>query len=221
MSLVSRASAQMQIRLKSFRQTIQACARENTFQGNNWDSLMAQYADFSAKKLLLFFNYGTNRQSVCISLSKNWNSSFYICWQINFFRPLNVYLSVAKHFLHSRSKGGIIILASFDFSREDHIFVRPFYHILVYMKMQIGLQRCTERLYPQWSNHLIKESGWRSRIFPMEGMFRNLEERLIFGRLLFNEVRPMPFFIFQPYLQLISVQTRVRHHAYQSSCISD
>ena len=37
MSLVSRASAQMQIRLKSFRQTIQACARENTFQGNNWD----------------------------------------------------------------------------------------------------------------------------------------------------------------------------------------
>ena len=221
MSLVSRASAQMQIRLKSFRQTIQACARENTFQGNNWDSLMAQYADFSAKKLLLFFNYGTNRQSVCISLSKNWNSSFYICWQINFFRPLNIYLSVAKHFLHSRSKGGIIILASFDFSREDHIFVRPFYHILVYMKMQIGLQRCTERLYPQWSNHLIKESGWRSRIFPMEGMFRNLEERLIFGRLLFNEVRPMPFFIFQPYLQLISVQTRVRHHAYQSSCISD
>ena len=45
MSLVSRASAQMQIRLKSFRQTIQACARENTFQGNNWDSLMAQYND--------------------------------------------------------------------------------------------------------------------------------------------------------------------------------
>ena len=53
MSLVSRASAQMQIRLKSFRQTIQACARENTFQGNNWDWLMAQYADFSAK--IMFF----------------------------------------------------------------------------------------------------------------------------------------------------------------------
>ena len=96
MSLVSRAqSAQMQIRLKSFRQTIQACARENTFQDNNWDWLIAQYADFSA----IFFNSGTNRQSVCISLSKNWNSSFYICWQINFFRPLNIYLSVAKTLL--------------------------------------------------------------------------------------------------------------------------
>ena len=91
MSLVSRAqSAQMQIRLKSFRQTIQACARENTFQDNNWDWLRAQYADFFA----IFFNSGTNRQSLGISLSKNWNSSFYVCWQMNFFRPLDIYLSV-------------------------------------------------------------------------------------------------------------------------------
>ena len=162
----------MQIRLKSFRQTIQACARENTFQDNKLGLIDGPICRLFCD----FFLIPAQTDSLYASVSqKNWISIFFICWQINFFRPLRIYLSVAKHFLHSRPKGGIIILDSLDFSREDRIFVCPFHHILVYMKMQIGLQRCTERLYPQWSNHFDQREWVTVSHIPNGRMFRNLK----------------------------------------------
>ena len=175
MSLVSRASAQMQIRLKSFRQTIQACARENTFQGNNWDWLIAQYADFSAK---IFFKF-RHEVTVCVHQSLKKLNRVYICWQINFFWPLNIYLSAAKHFLHSRPKGGIIILGSLDFSRLEKIV-----YLFVPSTISWFLGKCTLDYKDAQKDFilsdqtiLIKESGWRCRIFPMGGCLEILKKK--------------------------------------------
>ena len=67
MSLVSRASAQMQIRLKSFRQTNQACARENTFQGNKLGLIDGPICRLFCEN---FFLIPARSDSLCASVSQ-------------------------------------------------------------------------------------------------------------------------------------------------------